>query len=332
MEISRCRLDRILVPLDGSPISERALSYVQTLVRPNTRIRLLHVIPRPEPVHGPRGHHVAVMDEGRHRLHRHALDALHRSVDQFRLVTRGADVRVTVADGDPANEILRNAADLDAGLIVMACEGHGTNGRFGLGSVADRVARSTPVPVLIVRDRELRTWSDPSTIRRIVVPLDGSDRATAGLAVAEDLARHLDAPILLLSVIDVAAFDIPVHGRQGEHDDALYRELSAEAGLEAQWTLDRAGARVMAHGIGVHSMLLAGPAASTIMYAIAPGDVVVMTSRGRGGGWRWPIGSVAEKLIASGPVPVVLVPMDREPEIVAPAVADVFRLDFIGAL
>ncbi|MFL5759665.1 MAG: universal stress protein [Thermomicrobiales bacterium] len=329
--MSECQLDRILVPLDGSQFSEDALSFAMTLVRPTTQLTLLHVIPKPRPVHDLHGRHVAVIDEGRDRLHRHALDELHRAVDHYRLAAKGADVQVSVADGDPANEILRTAAHLRSGLIVIAAEGCGANGQFGLGSVADRVARASTVPVLVVRNRSLGTRGDPSVIRRIVVPLDGSDRAMAGVAVAEDLAKRLDAPILLLSVVDEAGFELPMQVPGVGHDDGLYREISALADLDAQCTLDRAGARLMRHKIVLHSMLLIGPAASTIMHATVPGDVIIMTSRGRGSDYRWPIGSVAEKLIASGPIPVVLVPTGREPEILAPSVAEFFQWDPIDA-
>ncbi len=133
-------------------------------------------------------------------------------------------------------------------------------------------------------------------------------------------------------MIDEASFGLPLNVNELAHDDGLYRELSADARLDAQRTLDRAGARLMAKRIGMHSMLLSGAAATTIMYTTSPGDVVVMTSRGRVGGRRWPIGSVAEKLIDSGPVSIVLVPTGREPEFDLPLLTGIFQQEPIRAV
>ena len=58
-------------------------------------------------------------------------------------------------------------------------------------------------------------------------------------------------------------------------------------------------------GLPASWQVLAGPAAATIMGASGPHDVLVITSHGRGGS-RWPLGSVAEKLVRESPVPVIL--------------------------
>lgn len=297
MAISRCRMDRVLVSLDGSRPSARVVTYAGDLVRPTGEVSLLHVSPLPvQALNAP-------------------IDELRRAADRLRLLDTGVGVQVRVASGDPADETLRAAADFGAELIVMACEGKET---AGLGGAVDRVARSSPVPLLIVRDRESRTTGISSAIRRIVVPLDGSDRAMEGLEVAEGLAMRLGAPVLLLSVIDQSEVVLPT------------RRVTADARLDAQRTLDRASASVMRYGIGLHSMLLSGAVASTIANATAPGDIVVMTRQGRGGR-RSPVGSVAERLIATSPVPVVLVPVRRAAEIVIVTLDDVLRGDPIGA-
>jgi len=323
-------LDHILVPLDGTRLSEQALTYVGTLARSDTEVTLLLVGPEPGSGHDLHGPLVAATVEERQRLYRRAFAELRRVADCLRSSAGRPVVRIAVADGDPADEIARAAAGLGVGLIFVACEGYGTTGHADLGRPAARVVRTSPIPVFIARDLALGTGNASAAIRRIVVPLDGSDRATEALAVAELLAVRLDAPVLLLSVIDAAAYEFSVRDHKLAHDDARYRELFAGAWLDAQCTLDRAGARLMRHKIGVHSMLLTEPAASTIADATSPGDVVVMTRWGRGGR-RSPLGSVAERLIASSLVPVVLVPTSRASEIVVVTLDGVLRGDPIGA-
>jgi nucleotide-binding universal stress UspA family protein len=322
MDTSQTRFDRILVPLDGSPLSERALPYVESIARSGTELILLRVMADADGMDDLRGPLAAAADEGRRRGRQVALRDLHRAAHNLRSAVSGACVQVVVTDGDPAEEILRAASDLGLGLIVMAGEGRGTTGRFGLGSVADRVVRSSPIPVLVVREGEARTAAAPVPVRRIVVPLDGSDRSAQALTAAEDLAKRFGVPILLLTVVDVATSGPPALSRDVAYSQDLYRELFADLQLDAQQTLDRAGAQLARHGLRVVRQLLAGPTAATIMDATCTGDVIVITSRGRGGARRWPIGSVAEKLIHAGPVPVVLVPAGPEPEFVAPVVVD----------
>ena len=63
----------------------------------------------------------------------------------------GVELKLQVREGDPSREIIRAAADLGADLIVL-----GTHGRTGvahllIGSVAEKVVRKSPVPVLTVR-------------------------------------------------------------------------------------------------------------------------------------------------------------------------------------
>jgi nucleotide-binding universal stress UspA family protein len=186
--------------------------------------------------------------------------------------------------------------------------------------------------VLIIRDGVVRASDVSSPIRRIVVPLDGSDRAARALVAAEDLAKRLRVPIFLLSVVDLAAACPPTLVREAEYDRDLYRELVAGPLLEAQQALDSAGARLILRGVCVDSRMLSGPAAATIMAATGAGDVIVMTSRGKGISRRWPIGSVAEKVISSGPVPVMLVPTSLEPEVVITVVDDFFRREPVGAV
>jgi nucleotide-binding universal stress UspA family protein len=326
------RFDRILVPLDGSPIAEQALAYVQSIARSDFEVLLIRVMPEPDPIHGQSGRVGPAVDEGRRRLQQFVRRELYRSADCLRAAVPGICVQSVVSTGDPATEILRAATDLGVGVIVMASEGHGTTGRFALGSVADRVARTSPVPVLVIRDRVCRARDIPMPVRRIVVPLDGSERSAQALGPAEDLAKLLRIPILLLTVVDVAACAPPSLVHEAAYDQDLYRSLVADVILDAQRTLDRAGSRLILRGVGVDSRMLSGPAAATIMDATGPGDVIVMTSRGRGNTRRWPIGSVAEKVISAGPVPVMLVPANPEPELVAPVVDDMFQREPIGVM
>jgi nucleotide-binding universal stress UspA family protein len=139
------RITRILVPVDFTDYSTRAADYAAMLARRfRATIILIHAI-------GPFTYDVTdaalVVDH---------YASLHTIADRLmtglrnRLARRGAAVRTVIRQGNPALEIIGEARRRRANLIVM-----GTHGRTGLehlvlGSVAERVVRFAPCPVLTV--------------------------------------------------------------------------------------------------------------------------------------------------------------------------------------
>ena len=195
-----------------------------------------------------------------------------------RLATTGVATGIAVRVGDPAEEIVTAAADAD--LVVMTSAGRGAGGRRFFGSVADRVSRHAPVPTLVVRAGA--AGADPVRVERLVVPLDGSPVATRAVPIARHLAG--DRPLLAVGVVEPDA------------DEATHR-----AHLEA----------VAAEDAGTVVDLRAGEPAAEVLAALCPGDLVVLTTHGGGGGQRWQIGHVAERIVRHAPVPVLLVRGDH---------------------
>ncbi len=283
----------ILVPLDGSKLAEQALPYAQKLAEPGCQLILLEV----------------GQDE-----------------DDLGLLERHADscVALESAVGDPAEQILRVAKDLNVGLIVMTTHGRGALGRWAFGSVADAVTRTSPVPVFVVHPRDGDSEIVP-VIQRVVVPLDGSPLAEEALPTAMSLARRLHVPVHLVTAIDVARI-LPVEMMPTVAFDAsLFEATVAQLEADATAWLTQAADQLQHEGVGTTWAILRGSPFLAIADAVKPGDVIVMTSHGHGGAKRWLLGSVAEKLIREGPVPVVLVPAGaRDNEV--PVVGEATRL------
>jgi len=216
----------------------------------------------------------------------------------------GLSVVAKTANGDAAEEILAEATDLAIEMIVMSSAGRGAFGRVQLGSVADRVARHATIPVLIARERE-QPITEPVTVERIIVPLDGSVRAQRALPVASTLSKRLGAPIVLMAVGDPTGLALGYGAVASmayyeQLRDAFERELR-NCVTQPQRALERAG-------FEVSSIIKTGNASSAIAEESRVSDLIVMTSHGRGGVKRWLLGSVAERLIRTAPAPVVLVP------------------------
>lgn len=138
-------LHRILIPHDFSETSDAAVKYGIALARNfGARLHLLHVGDDARlalETEFPLGLEGAVQDAVRERLMK-----IFTPVEQTVLKPEFA-----VVPGLPAAEIVRYAREHDIDLIVMGTHGRGFVGHVVMGSVAEKVVRAAPCPVLTVR-------------------------------------------------------------------------------------------------------------------------------------------------------------------------------------
>jgi len=144
--------NRILVPLDGSPLSERALPVASALAQKfQSEIILLRVLDIPSPT-APTSHPeitIGWVREARQAALQEArdyLEALQRELGPQSLATR-----VVVRDASPAEDILQVAAAENVDLIVISAHGKGGVTGRPFGRVAEKVAHYSPCPVLLIR-------------------------------------------------------------------------------------------------------------------------------------------------------------------------------------
>ncbi|MGE0711901.1 MAG: universal stress protein [Planctomycetota bacterium] len=285
---------KTLIPLDGSETAELVLQPVARLIgRQDVGVTsLLRVC-------GP-GEEAAAEDY---------LKAVRK-----RLMERSIPASVTVTTGDPAEQIVARASDEGHDLIAMASHGHGGITRWVRGSVAERVLRSSPVPLLLCTPRTLTPGSDVC-FRRILVPHDGSELADEVLPLVQEVARLYGSRVVVLRVEPLALPD--PEGR------ILARsEREVRAALEA--SLDRwskAGLDLELRGE------LGDPAQRVLETVEALGiDLVALSTHGRSGWSRWWFGSVAEAVLRRCHAPLLVhraqpgnQPGDQEPSKQRPA-------------
>ena len=150
------KLGSVLVAMDGSEDSFRAVRFLQSLPLPRqTKVRLLSVVePLRYPASAPsalRGQLARMIkeleSERRGQLEKVLEQAAGQFDDKITRVTR------STPSGDPASVITASAASYDADLIVVGARGHGGMTRLLLGSVSEKVLRHARCPVLIVKER-----------------------------------------------------------------------------------------------------------------------------------------------------------------------------------
>jgi nucleotide-binding universal stress UspA family protein len=137
----------LLVPLDGSELSESILPRVIAVAKPsNARVVLLQA-------HAPleRGVREAMGEDIAEKLDTVTREETEAYLNKIAgdLANQGIRAEIALADGKPAEAILDYATTHAIDLIVMATHGRSGLSRWAFGSVAEKVLRQSPVPVLI---------------------------------------------------------------------------------------------------------------------------------------------------------------------------------------
>lgn len=148
-------LRTIVVPTDFSDTADVALTYARQLAEAfGSRLHLLHVIEEPHLGAGAEAFYGFSMAEVMQKWEAEARARLETLVPEGRRPAGGVAVRATV--GHAFVEIVRHARDVGADLIVLGTHGRGAVKHMLLGSVAEKVIRKAPCPVLVVRHPEHR--------------------------------------------------------------------------------------------------------------------------------------------------------------------------------
>ncbi len=310
---------RMLVPLDGSELSEVVFPYAKELAgRLGLDVILLHVHSPEEDMTVPL--HRAYI-EHKAELIKHKSQEVQEKVGSG---SAGGAVKVwgELAVGHPAEEILRFADEKDIDLILMATHGRSGIRRWVMGSVADKVLRAAKVPVWLVRAGIPEgIVYDKWPQRTILVPLDGSELAEAVLPHVEALAKQRGAElveVVLLRVCEAggasgyyppsARFETPTGAVHVMPRD-FARAQAAKQKMLAKQYLTGVGKRLKAAGLRVRSEVRGGdPANEIIDYASnSPFNLIVMATHARSGFSRWAYGSVTTKVLQGVSSPMFLV-------------------------
>ena len=149
---------QILVPLDGSENSERALPHAQELAQASgATLHLIQVVSRSEEQDMVRGggYDFLAAEYSQDLAQEYITAQLNRAGEYLkaaavRLETGGVKAETAVKEGAAAENIVQYAQENGIDLIIMGTRGQGGIQRFLLGSTTDRVLRTGHLPVLVV--------------------------------------------------------------------------------------------------------------------------------------------------------------------------------------
>ena len=302
-------IQKIMVPLDGSPLAERALPYAAALARA-TRGRL--ILLRATEGHG-------LSDRGRSR----AQIAVSQDAEAYLkgiaepLRERGLTVDLVLPVGGAAETIEGEIALREIDLVVMATHGRSGLGRFVYGSVAAQVLHKAAVPVLLVRAWQEQSGGSFDAAPRIVVPLDGSRFAKAALPIARELAAALGGQLLLTMAVSPPEAAMMSELAYAQFDPAA--ELATATAY-----LEQLAANETAAGRPAQIVTQVGMPERMIAEVARANDaaLIVMATHGRGGVGRLIMGSVADATLRQGTTPLLLIrPQEHEADAAATTAA-----------
>jgi len=316
---------RILVPLDGSTRAERALPIAARIARAaDGSVILVQVATLPATY----STYLAssAYTEAIETELKNAEDYLNALANSELLA--GIETETKALFGAVAQTILSVACSYSADLIVMSSQGKTGLKRWVLGSVAQKIARHSPLPVFVLHEGgplPARPQPDAHHPLQALVTLDGSALAKAALEPAAKLVAALSSPakgaLHLLRVVKPPVLDV-----KGMEGDQEYIERLKENALHKAKTYLNSVADNLREGpladlkLSITwSVAIDDDVAHAIIHMAENGedaegagvfgrcDLIAMATHGRGGFQHWVLGSVTERVLGATKLPILVI-------------------------
>ena len=286
----------ILIPLDGSAFSERALPMATALARTLSAQIILVRAASAATLPGVDRSEAQCRAVEECQAYLYALST--------RLSEQSFGVETAIPYGDPGESILLEIGLRSADLVVMCTHGRSGLGRWIYGSVAENVLARSPTPVLLVHPTgEIPTLGPDPAQASILVPLDGSTFAETALPHAATVARAFGGTLWLLRVVErsIASYTYPGVG--------VVEIANNEERRGAGSYLEGVAQRLRSDGLSVSTVVEEGWVAEIIAYhgRGMGASTIAMATHGRTGILRLLLGSVALEVVRRSSLPVLLV-------------------------
>jgi nucleotide-binding universal stress UspA family protein len=291
-------LDPILVPLDGSQLAECVLPHAIAIARSfDAQINLLCILEK---------HQVSASAQLFDLVNwqiKKTKTSLYLEKTKMRFQEAGLRTQVTVQEGLVAEGITEFAQSQRVKLIVLSS--HGKNGLtpWGISSTSQKIILSAPTSVFIVRANQPQAsgLSETPLYQRILVPLDGSQRAENVLPVITQLARSQQAQVHLVQVVQAPelARQMPLTGE----DIDLSNRLVARNQHEARHYLEQVKSRSYLEGVSVQTHLITSHNAAAELHQLVDLEqinLVALSAHGYSGNHQWPYGSITNNFMMYG--------------------------------
>lgn len=296
----------ILVPLDGSKLAECVLPHALAVARGfNARVLLLHVI---EPQRNDGSVAIDPLDWEVRKAE--AEGYLKRVQRQFN--DSSVEVQTLLLEGRAAESIVTCAHEHDIDLLILSSHGNSGLTRWNVSSVTQKTILDAPASLYVVRAyRQEPVVPEELQYRRILIPLDGSQRAECVLSGIDALVNHYDANLLLVHV--VSRPEMPSHIPLSNEESELFSKVTARNRSMAQHYLEEVQRRLSCDSA---VRIVDGYDVTVALHQLAEEedvDLVALSAHGYSGNDNWPYGSVTTSFINYSARPLLIV-QDLDPD------------------
>lgn len=293
--------NRILVPLDRSPIAECVLPHLIAFAAVyDARVTVIHVMECPEA-----SNRLQPIDPLSWQLCKSEAEAYLNDVTG-RLFEAGLEAEFVLLEGQPAQTIIEHAQSCAVNLIIMSSHGRTGMSRWNVNSVVRKVIQESLISTMVIRAYNPAVDKlQGLNYERLLVPLDGSLRSECVLPTAVTLAKKHQANLLLAHV--VVKPEMPRQTPLNQNDLDLIqrfvdRNLSAANDyfkrLLTRLDVDFVPRVLVSENIAISLHQLVED--ETV-------DLVVISAHGYSGYAKWPYGSLTTSFIEYGTTPLLVI-------------------------
>jgi len=300
--------NRILLPMDRSPLAECVLPHAVAIARAfESQVTLVHVM---DPPH--RANWRRAVDPLNWRIRKAEAESYLGDLTLL-LQKAGLPTEKQILEGPAAERIVEFSRKSDVPLIVLSSHGQSGLSGWNVSSVVQKIILRAHTSIMIVRAYQpVSTDVTGLRYRRLLLPLDGSQRAECILPMASTLARSHESQVSLAHV--VRRPEMPRRTPPTDEDVELANRIVERNRAEAIQYLDQLSSRLAGE---VQARVLVGDHVAATLHELVDQekiDLVLLTAHGYSALTRWPYGSVVSSFITYGTTPLLIVqdlPQDK---------------------
>ena len=294
-------LDSILVPLDGTPHAECVLPHAVAVAKAfDAQITLVHILEQPSPsLQLPKADPLDwYLKKSAANLY---LDTVKAPLEEVHL-----SVRTMLLEGDAVEKIVELARSTQADLLILSGYGEsGINGG-GVSSIVQQILQQARTSTLIIRTSQpIADLNNDLRYQRLLVPLDGSQRAGSALTLAAAFVEAYQSELLIVHVVSKPemARNMPLN----QEDAELVNRFMERNQDEGSKYLEQTQAHLPAN---TQTRLLVSDNVAAAIQSLSEQeqiDLLVLSAHGYSGEARWPYGSITNRFITNGTTSLLIV-------------------------
>lgn len=297
---------KILVPLDGSKVSETALTIAEQIAtKIGAEVFLVHVL---DPSQQAFAHMHQTYLEG-------VTEEVKLRASEEAKKTRLNPIKITslLLKGDPASELIDFKKKNDVDLIIMSARSRAGTRRWAMGSVSEQVYRHTMCPCILISPDGQETVKQAGKITgKILVPIGRHASEEMFLAYMKGLDTRIASEVILLQVVPpLVSIDEKQYKKASlefTRSDYVERLETAQREKALEHLAPFANA-IKASGIVTSTVVLTGSTVDRILkYAEETNaDLIALPAEGQSAFGLWILGKLAKTLLREAKTPVLIV-------------------------